>query len=54
MIFTVHLNALIDETHHWSTPQTCLQEAYKYQKVTKVPVTSGHGSKHRGDWTASR
>ena len=55
MIFTVHLNGLIDENTplEQSTIETCLQEAYKYQKVT---VTSGHhdGSQHRGDWTASR
>ena len=58
MIFTVHLNRLIDENTplEQSTIETCLQmqEAYKYkyQKVTKFPVTSGQGSKHR-DWTAS-
>ena len=37
MIFTVHLNRLIDENTplEQSTIETCLQEAYKYQKVTK-------------------
>ena len=56
MIFTVHLNGFIDENTplEHSTIETCLQEAYKYQKLRKFPVTSGHGSKHRGDWTASR
>ena len=36
MIFTVHLNGLIDENTplEQSTIETCLQEAYKYQKVT--------------------
>ena len=39
MIFTVHLNRLIDENTplEQSTIETCLQEAYKYQKVTKIP-----------------
>ena len=39
MIFTVHLNRLIDENTPLgqSTIETCLQEAYKYQKVyTKI------------------
>ena len=38
MIFTVHLNRLIDENTplEQSTIETCLQEAYKYQKVTKI------------------
>ena len=44
MIFTVHLNRLIDENTplEQSTIETCncLQEAHKYQKVTKFPVTS--------------
>ena len=56
MIFTVHLNRLIDENTplEQSTIETCLQEAYKYEKVTKIfPVTSGQGSK-QCDWTASR
>ena len=37
MIFTVHLNRLIDENIPLEqfTIETCLQEAYKYQKVTK-------------------
>ena len=55
MIFVVPLNRLIDENTplEQSTIETSLQEAYKYQKVTKFPVTSGQGSKHR-DWTSSR
>ena len=38
MIFTVHLNRLIDENTplEQSTIETCLQEAYKYQKVGRV------------------
>ena len=38
MIFTVHPNRLIDENTplEQSTIETCLQEAYKYQKVTKI------------------
>ena len=38
MIFTVHLNRLIDENTplEQSTIETCLQEAYKDQKVTKI------------------
>ena len=40
MIFTVHLNRLIDENTplEQSKIETCLQvqEAYKYQKVTKI------------------
>ena len=38
MIFTVHLNRLIDDNTalEQSTIETCLQEAYKYQKVTKI------------------
>ena len=52
MIFTVHLNRLIDENTplEQSTIETCLQEAHKYQKVTEISsvcVTSGQGSKHR-------
>ena len=40
MIFTVHLNRLIDENTilEQSMIETCLQEAYKYQKVTKISV----------------
>ena len=56
MIFTVHLNRLIDENTplEQSTIETCLQEAYaSTRKLRKFPVTSGQGSKHR-DWTASR
>ena len=55
MIFTVHLNRLIDENTplEQSTIETCLQEAYKSRKLRKFPVTSGQGSKHH-DWTASR
>ena len=46
MIFTVHLNGLIDENtplEHSSdsTIETCLQEAYKYQKVTKISCDIG-------------
>ena len=38
IIFTVHLNRLIGENTplEQSTIETCLQEAYKYQKVTKI------------------
>ena len=38
MIFTHHLNRLIDENTplEQSTIETCLQEAYQYQKVTKI------------------
>ena len=38
MIFIVHLNRLIDENIplEQSTIETCLHEAYKYQKVTKI------------------
>ena len=38
MLFTVHLNQLIDENTplEQSTIETCLQEAYKYQKVAKI------------------
>ena len=55
MIFTVHLNRLIDENTplEQSTIETCLQEAYKYQKVTKISCDIWSTSKHR-DWTASR
>ena len=56
MMFTVHLNRLIDENTavEQSTIETCLQEAYtSTRKLRKFPVTSGQGSKHR-DWTASR
>ena len=43
MIFTVHLNRLIDENAplEQSTIETCLQEAYKYQKVTKISCNIG-------------
>ena len=44
MIFTVHLgNRLIDENTPLgqSTIETCLQEAYKYQKVTKISCDIG-------------
>ena len=44
MIFTVHLgNRLIDENTPCgqSTIETCLQEAYKYQKVTKISCDIG-------------
>ena len=38
MIFTVHLNRLIDDNTplEQSTIETCLQEVHKYQKVTKI------------------
>ena len=55
MIFTVHLNRLIDENTllEQSTIEACQQEAYKYQKVTKISCDiRGQGSKR--DWTASR
>ena len=45
MIFTVHLNRLIDENtpmeQEQSTIETCLQEAYKYQEVTKISCDIG-------------
>ena len=43
MIFTVHLNRLIDENTplEQSTIETFLQEAYKYQKVTKISCDIG-------------
>ena len=43
MIFTVHLNRLIDENTplEQSTIDTCLQEAYKYQQVTKISCDIG-------------
>ena len=43
MIFTVHLNRLIDENTplEQSTIETCLQEAYKYQEVTKISCDIG-------------
>ena len=43
MIFTVHLNRLIDENTplEQSTIETILQEAYKYQKVTKISCDIG-------------
>ena len=46
MIFTVHLNRLIDEKTplEQSTIETCLQEAYKYQKVTKISCDIGSSS----------
>ena len=49
MIFTVHLNRLIDENTplEQSTIETCLQEAYKYQKVTKISCDIWSRSKHR-------
>ena len=52
IIFTVHLNRLIDENTplEQSTIETCLQVPESYEKF---PVTSGQGSKHR-DWTASQ
>ena len=43
MIFTVHLNRLIDENKllEQSTIEACQQEAYKYQKVTKISSDIG-------------
>ena len=43
MIFTVHLNRLIDENTplEESTIETFLQEAYKYQKVKKISCDIG-------------
>ena len=43
MIFTVHLNRLIDENTplDQSTIETCQQEAHKYQKVTKISCDIG-------------
>ena len=43
MLFTVHLNQLIDENTplEQSTIETCLQEAYKYQKVAKISCDIG-------------
>ena len=43
MIFAVHLNRLIDENTplEQSTIETCQQEAYKYQKVTKISCDIG-------------
>ena len=42
-IFTVHLNRLIGENTplEQSTIETCLQEAYNYQKVTKISCDIG-------------
>ena len=50
MIFTVHLNRLIDENTplEQSTIETCLQEAYKYQKVTKISCDIG--SRFEASW----
>ena len=46
----------LTRTHHWSTPRSKLvyKKPTSTRKLRKFPVTSGHGSKHRGDWTASR
>ena len=43
MIFTVHLNRLIEENTplEQSSIETCQQEAYKYQKVTKISCDIG-------------
>ena len=43
MIFTVHLNRFIDENTplEQSTIETCLQEAYKYQRVRKISYDIG-------------
>ena len=50
MIFTVHLNRLIDENTplEQSAIETCLQEAYKYQKVTKISCDIG--SRFEASW----
>ena len=50
MIFTVHLNRLIDENTplEQSTIETCQQEAYKYQKVTKISCDIG--SRFEASW----
>ena len=50
MIFTVHLNRLIDENIplEQSTIETCQQEAYKYQKVTKISCDIG--SRFEASW----
>ena len=50
MIFTVHLHRLIDENTplEQSTIETCLQEAYKYQKVTKISYDIG--SRFEASW----
>ena len=50
MIFTVHLNRLSDENTPLEQPtiETCLQEAYKYQKVTKISCDIG--SRFEASW----
>ena len=50
MIFTVHLDRLIDENTplEQSTIETILQEAYKYQKVTKISCDIG--SRFEASW----
>ena len=50
MIFTVHLNRLIDENTPLEqfTIETCLQEAHKYQKVTKISCDIG--SRFEASW----
>ena len=50
MIFTVHLNRLIDENTplEQSTIETCQQEAYKYQKVTRISCDIG--SRFEASW----
>ena len=53
MIFTVHLNRLIDENTplEQSTIETCLQEAYKYQKLEKVTkISCDIGSRFEASW----
>ena len=52
MIFTVHLNRLIDEKHTIGAVHD-RNLPTSTRKLRKFPVTSGQGSKHR-DWTASR
>ena len=50
MIFTVHLNRLIEDNTplEQSTIETCLHEAYKYQKVTKISCDIG--SRFEASW----
>ena len=52
MIFTVHPNRLIDENTplEQSTIETCLQEAYKYQKVTKISCDTQAWSRFEASW----
>ena len=54
MNFTVHLNRLIDENTPLGRSKLAYKKPTSTRKLRKFPVTSGPGSKHRGDWTASR